>query len=162
MAFSIDATYFDQFLLIYDCEDVAGVQHPHYPHGDYQKDLQDLTAAKYGEKFLEPKTFPHLHPWGYGGWHYGCPLNFQAHVKMRLFDVRGWWVTDHCYAFFKYDYMTKMRLRMGSARRVVNIAHLTESFHNTQTVVHWVVWKILCGKKSIKNEELSIGTSFSG
>ena len=109
IAFPIDATYFDQFPLIYDCEDVAGVQHPHYPHGDCQKDLQDLTAAKYGEKFLEPKTFPHLHPWGYGGWHYGCPLNFQAHVKTRLFDVRGWWVTDPCYAFFKYDYMTKMR-----------------------------------------------------
>ena len=129
MAFPIDATYFDLFPLIYDCEDVAGVQHPHYPHDDYQKDLQDLTAAKYGEKFLEPKTFPHLYPWGYGGWHYGCPLNFQAHVKMRLFDVRGWWVTDTCYAFFKYDYITKMRLRMVSARCVVNVAHLTESLN---------------------------------
>jgi len=51
---------------------------------------------------------------------------------MRLFDVRGWWATDPCYPFFKYDLMTKLRLRAYNARRVVKVSQLTETLDATK------------------------------
>ena len=132
MAFPVDSRYFDNFPLIFEQKDVAGVQHPH-PGTQCREHLHQLTAAKYGEKYLEPKTFPHLHPWGFGGWHYECPMGFSPHIKMRLFDVRGWWGTDPCYPFFKYDYMTKQRLRAYNQRRVVKVGQLAEKL-NASTV----------------------------
>ena len=127
MAFPVDTRYFDQFPLIFDAKDVAGVQHPQPQVSECRETLQQLVTAQYGEKYLEPKTFPHLHPWGHGGWYYQCPVPLAAHVKMRLFDVRGWWATDPCYPFFKYDLMTKLRLRAYNARRVVKVTELTHS-----------------------------------
>ena len=109
MAFPVDATYFDNFPLIYaeDDKDVAGIQHPrHASHAI----LKELCLTKYGEKHLDIKAFPQLHPWGNGGWYHACTIPFHAHVKMRLFDIRGIFANDPYYAFFKYDYMTKVRL----------------------------------------------------
>ena len=62
---------------------------------DCQERMKELVTAQCGEKFLEPKTFPHLFPWGFGGWYHHCP--------MKLYDVRGWWAHDSAYRFFKYD-----------------------------------------------------------
>ena len=103
MAFPIDASYFDQFPLIHDDElcDIAGRQYPRLK--DSQQKLKELTKARYGDHDLEAKTFPHLHPWGFGGWFYGCSLPFHAHCKMRSFDVREWFASDQFYPFFRYD-----------------------------------------------------------
>ena len=90
MAFPVDSCYFDQFPLIFDeGEDKPGIQHPQTPMMESQGALRDLVTTKYGEKDLEPKSFPHLHPWGFGRWYYKSDMTFSAHVKMRLFDVRG-------------------------------------------------------------------------
>ena len=74
MAFPVDSRYFDQFPIIFDEDDegsdVVGTQHPQAHKHESQKAVKDLVTTKYGEKDLEPKSFPHLHPWGIGGWHY--------------------------------------------------------------------------------------------
>ena len=122
MAFPVDSKYFDQFPLVFEGKDIAGhVQHPQPQVSECRNTLQQLVTAEYGEKYLEPKTFPYLHPWGHGGWYYQYPIPLAAHVKMRLFDMRGWWATDPCYPFFKYDLMTKLHLRAYNARRVVKV-----------------------------------------
>ena len=90
MAFPVDSRYLDQFPLIFNEEDkadVAGMQHPQPPMRESREALRDLVTTRYGEKDLEPKSFPHLHPWGFGGWYYKSDMSFSAHVKMRLFDV---------------------------------------------------------------------------
>ena len=46
---------------------------------------------------------------------------------MRLSVVRGTFAADPFYPFFKYDYVTKIRLRMHNARRVVTVKGLTNS-----------------------------------
>jgi len=98
MAFPVDSRYFDQFPVIYNEEedkaDVAGMQHPQPPIRESREALRDLVTTRYGEKDLEPKSFPHLHPWGFGGWYYKSDMSFSAHIKMRLFDVRGWYAED--------------------------------------------------------------------
>ena len=66
MAFPVDSRYFDNFPLIFQSKDVAGVQHPQPKSRDV---LHGLVSAEYGERYLEPKTFPHLYPWGFGGWY---------------------------------------------------------------------------------------------
>ena len=94
MAFPLDAKYFDDFPLIYGepvlgPSDKAGRQ---YPKPECQEALVDMCHTTYGEKNLDVKAFPHLHPYGHGGWYHKCPMAFQAHIKMRLFDVRGIYV----------------------------------------------------------------------
>ena len=60
MAFPLDAKYFDDFPIIHEhtCSDVAGRQ---YPRPELAESLLDLCKAKYGEMYLDCKTFPHLH-----------------------------------------------------------------------------------------------------
>ena len=125
MAFPLDAKYFDDFPVIRGDmhDDIAGRQ---YPRPDLSESIVNLCKAKYGEEFLDCKAFPHLHPWGYGGWYHKCPIPFNAHVKMRLYDVRGFYAEDRLYPFFKYDYMLKVRLRMHEARKVVKVQSLSE------------------------------------
>ena len=131
MAFPLDAKYFDDFPLIYGepvlgPSDKAGRQ---YPKPECQEALVDMCHTTYGEKNLDVKAFPHLHPYGHGGWYHKCPMAFQAHIKMRLFDVRGIYAADPCYCFFKYDYMVKVRMRMHNARKVIKVHNLTESLN---------------------------------
>ena len=38
----------------------------------------------YGEKYLDAKAFPHLHPYGHGGQYHKCPMAFRAHTKMEI------------------------------------------------------------------------------
>lgn len=54
--------------------DVAGQQHP---RPEVHQGLLDLCKAKYGEMYLDCKAFPHLHPWGHGGWYHRCPIPFK-------------------------------------------------------------------------------------
>ena len=130
MAFPLDATYFDNFPLyhgepILDPSDKAGHQFPKPECEVFKR----LCHASYGEKYLDAKAFPHLHPYGHGGWYHKCPMAFQAHTKMKLFDIRGIYATDHCYCFFKYDYMVKVRMRMHNARKVVKVGNLTRNLN---------------------------------
>ena len=132
MAFPVDSSYFEQYPLIYNTDvearnaDVVGRQHP---RPECQANLHDIVYTKYGEKHLDVKTFPYLHPWGFGGWHYECEMSFSAHVKMRLFDIRGWFASDFIYPFFKFDFMSKSRLRMYASKRCVQVNNLTEALN---------------------------------
>ena len=91
MVFPVDARFFDNYPLVFGKEDyVVGRQYPH-EHSECQERTKELVSTYYGENFLEPKTFPHLFPWGYGGWHYICPMKFESDIKMKLYDVQGWW-----------------------------------------------------------------------
>ena len=98
MAFPLDAKYFDDFPVIRGDmhDDIAGRQ---YPRPELTESLVNLCQAKYGEEFLDCKAFPHLHPWGYGGWYHKCPIPFNAHIKMRLYDMRGFYAEDRLYPF---------------------------------------------------------------
>ena len=129
MIFPSSSEYFDQFPAIHAILQPAGMQHP-------RKDLegtlahateylQQITTAYYGDKFLESKVFPHIHPYGFGEWYNGCFMDFSDHVKMRLFDVRGWFARDHQYPFYKLDLMTKMRLKAYAAK-IVDTAQQTD------------------------------------
>ena len=84
------------------------------------------STAHYGDKFLEPKLFPRIHPFGYGGWYSGCAMDFSDHVKMRLYNVRGWFARDRQYPSYKFDLMTKLRLKAYAAE-TVNVAQQTET-----------------------------------
>ena len=53
-------------------------------------------------------------------------MKFESHIKMKLYDVRGWWAHDSAYMFFKYDEMVKLRLRGYNSRRVVRVSDLNE------------------------------------
>ena len=92
MEFPFDATYFDQFPLIFDegLIDVAGRQNRFKVS---QNKLEELTKASYGDD-MEAKTFPHLHPWGFGGWYYTLSCTLQ-----NALDVRGWFAHDQFYPF---------------------------------------------------------------
>ena len=100
MAFPLDAKYFDDFPNIHMdmISDAAGSQ---YPRPDLNKSIIDLCWAKYGEMYLDCKMFTHLHPWDLEGGTTSAPYQ----VKMRLFDIRGFYTEDRCYLFFKYDYI---------------------------------------------------------
>ena len=66
-----------------DTADIAGRQYPKAEH----ESLEQLVIAKYGEKYLDCKAFPHLYPWGNGGWYNACGMPFQAHIKMCLISM---------------------------------------------------------------------------
>ena len=93
MAFPVDARFFDNYPLLFGKEDdVAGRQYPH-EHSECEENeraSEDLLLWK------------NLFFWGFGGWHYNCPMKFESHIKMKLYDVRGWWAHDFA---FKYDEM---------------------------------------------------------
>ena len=129
MIFPSSSEYFDRFPAIHSMQQEAGVQHPCKDHEEMLAqavvNLRQLTTAHYGDKFLEAKLFPYIHPFGFGGWYHGCGMNFSDHVKMRLFDVRGWYARDRQYPFFKFDLMTKQRLKAYAAK-TVNTAQQTE------------------------------------
>ena len=125
MAFPIDARFFDNYPLAYlgrmTMWQVDKSSWTLWMSGEWE-----LVTAQYGEKFLQPKTFPHLFPWGFGGWHYHCLMKIESYIKMKLYNVRGWWAHDSAYMFFKCDGMVKLRLRGYNSRRVVRVSDLSE------------------------------------
>ena len=111
-----------------DKPDIAGHQYLKAEH----ESLKQVVLAKYGEKYLDCKAFPHLHSWSSGGWYNACGMPFRTHIKMRLLDIRGFFASDPAYCFFKHDYMTKVRLRLHNCRKVVKVQHLTNSLNASQ------------------------------
>ena len=129
MVFPSSSDYFNQFPAIHSAQQAAGVQHPREDHLEMMEraleEIRQMSTTVYGDKFLEPKVFPHIHPFGFGGWHNGCSMDFSDHVKMRLYDVRGWFARDRQYPFYRFDLMTKLRLKAYAAK-TVNFAQQTE------------------------------------
>ena len=125
MVFPSSSDYFNQFPAIHSAQQAAGVQHPREDHQEMMEraleEIRQISTTVYGDKFLEPKVFPHIHPFGFGG----CSMDFSDHVKMRLYDVRGWFARDRQYPFYKFDLMTKLRLKAYAAK-TVNVAQQTE------------------------------------
>ena len=131
MAFPVDSEYFDQYSPLYGNLDVAGIQNPQ-PHmidkvQDSVEWLRKCTSVQYGQEFLLEKVFPHLFPYGEGGWYYKCSLGFSQFTKIRLLDPRGQFAKDVNFPFFMFDYMTKIRLRSYNARKIVTNSKLEES-----------------------------------
>ena len=131
MAFPVDSEYFDQYSPLYGNLDIAGIQNPQPYMIDTEQDsvewLRECTSVQYGQEYLLEKTFPHLFPYGKGGWHYKCSLGFSQFTKVRLLDPRGHFSNDVNFPFFMFDYMTKIRLRSYNARKVVTSSKLEES-----------------------------------
>ena len=129
MVFPSSSDYFDQFPAIHSVQQAAGVQHPSKDHQELMEyaldQVRQMSTTQYNDKFLEPKLFPHIHPFGFGGWYSGCSMDFSDHVKMRLYDVRGWFARDRQYPFYKFDLMAKLRLKAYAAK-TVNVAQQTE------------------------------------
>ena len=129
MIFPSSSTYFDQFPPIHAAQQAAGLQHPRKDHQEMMEhalaQIRQMTTTMYGDRYLEPKVFPHIHPFGFGGWYSGCAMDFSDHVKMRLYDVRGWFARDRQYPFYKFDLMSKQRLKAYAAK-TVNVAQQTE------------------------------------
>ena len=131
MAFPIDSEYFDQYSPLYGDLDIAGIQNPQ-PHmidkvQDSVEWLRKCTSVQYGQEYLLEKTFPHLFPYGEGGWYYKSSLGFSQFTKIRLLDPRGYFANDGNFPFFMFDYMTKIRLRSFNARKVVTTSKLEEN-----------------------------------
>lgn len=63
--------------------DKAGRQYPKPEH----ESLKQIVLAKYGEKYLDCKAFPHLHPWGNGGWYIIDVVCLFKHIQRCIFVV---------------------------------------------------------------------------
>ena len=50
-----------------------------------------------------------------------------SRTLQNAFDVSGRFASDKFYPFFRYDCMTKTKMRMTRARRVVKVGNLQES-----------------------------------
>ena len=88
LGFPLDAKYFDQFPLVSN-DDITGRQYLKAEH----ESLKQLVLAKYSDKYLDCKAFPHLHPWGNDEWYNNaCGMPFQAHKD--AFDIRGFFASD--------------------------------------------------------------------
>ena len=59
-------------------------------------------------------------------------MSFSAHVKMRLFDICGWFASDFIYPFFKFDFMSKSRLCVYTSKRCVQVNNLTEALNTSK------------------------------
>lgn len=121
MAFPVDSEYFEQYSPLYGEMDIAGVQNPK-PHmidevQDNIDQLRQTTSVQYGQRYLFEKTFPHLFPYGKGGWFYHCALGLSQFTKTKLLDCRGYFSNDFNFPFFIYDYMTKIRLRLYNSKK---------------------------------------------
>ena len=42
------------------------------------EEIRQTSMTVYNDKFLEPKVFLHIHPFGFSGWHSGCSMDFRS------------------------------------------------------------------------------------
>lgn len=73
MLFPSSSKYFKQFPAIHSMRQAAGLQHPYKDLEEMMvhvvEHLQQLTTVHYGDRFLEAKVLPHIHPFGFVGWY---------------------------------------------------------------------------------------------
>ena len=131
LAFPVDSEYFEQYSPLYGEMDIAGIQNPKSHLTDKVQDnieqLRETTSVQYGQKYLLEKTFPHLFPYGKGGWFYKCVHGLSHFTKTKLMDCRGYFSNDQNFPFFMFDYMTKMRLRQYNSKKIVAVSKLEQS-----------------------------------
>ena len=153
MAFPVDSTYFDKYSPLYGNLDIAGVQNPQPHMTDKIKDsiewLRSCTSVQYGQEYLLEKAFPHLFPYGEGGWYYKCPLGLSQFTKIKLLDPRGYFAKDSNFPFFMFDYMTKIRLRAYNSKKVVASSRLEEIL---------TAGKVIAADKPLSDPYASYGT----
>ena len=153
MAFPVDSAYFDKYSPLYGDLDIAGIQNPQ-PHiidkvQDNTEWLRSCTSVQYGQEYLLEKAFPHLFPYGEGGWYYKCMLGLSQFTKIRLLDPRGYFAKDSNFPFFMFDYMTKIRLRAYNSKKVVTSGKLEESL---------TAGKVIAADKPLSDPYASYGT----
>ena len=91
---------------------------------DNIQQLRECTSVQYGQKYLLEKAFPHLFPYGKGGWYYKCLLGLSQYTKSKLLDCRGYFSNDVNFPFFMFDYMTKIRLHSYNSKKIVAVKKL--------------------------------------
>ena len=67
---------------------LVGIQNPQ-PHiidkvQDSVEWLHTCTSVQYGQEYLLEKTFPHLFPYGEGGWYYKCLLGLRVYNARKV------------------------------------------------------------------------------
>ena len=131
LAFPVDSEYFEQYSPLYGEMDIAGIQNPK-PHlidevHENIEQLRESTSVQYGQKYLLEKTFPHLFPYGKGGWFYKCFQGLSQFTKTKLLDCRGYFSNDQNFPFFMFDYMTKIRLRQYNSKKIIAVSKLEQN-----------------------------------
>ena len=73
-------------------------------------ELKQLTRVKYSDPKLEAKLWPHLFPFGIGGWLQDTCMKAGEYLRLMLLkkDVR--WRKDTSFSFHWYDRQIKQRL----------------------------------------------------
>ena len=74
------------------------------------KELKQLTHVSYQDPYLEPKLWPHLFPFGTGGWSQDTCLKAGEYLKHRLLNLDARWRKDPSFSFHWYDRQIKLRL----------------------------------------------------
>ena len=91
--------------------DVAGVQHPNINSLNTSlHTLQQWTRISYNDPYLEAKVWPHLFPFGTGGWFPGSLLKTGEYLKHKLLTLDARWRKDRRFSFHWYDRQSKTRL----------------------------------------------------
>lgn len=80
MAFPLDSSFFDQYPLMFEEKDVAGMQHTKLDSAIPSDQLREFVTVKYTEPILEP----HLYPWGFSGFRAGSRSSYRAHKDAPL------------------------------------------------------------------------------
>ena len=100
--------------------DSAGVQHPLTIHNlnTTLHELKNLTRVSYADPYLEAKLWPHLFPFGTGGWYDNSLLKAGEYLKHKLLNLDARWRKDPSFSFHWYDRQMKSRLfYVARARR---------------------------------------------
>ena len=91
--------------------DFAGLQHPHlHTLNTHLHELKQLTRVSYSDPYLEAKVWPHLFPFGNGGWFQGSLLKAGEYLKHTLLNLDARWRKDRSFSFHWYDRQIKSRL----------------------------------------------------
>eukprot|EP00795_Rhopilema_esculentum_P010071 gene10071-18717_t len=91
--------------------DQAGIQHP--IAAQMNKSLHNrkqLTRVNYSDPKLEAKLWPHLFPFGIGGWSQDTCVKAGEYLKHVLLNKDARWRKDPSFSFHWYDRQIKMKL----------------------------------------------------
>ena len=145
-----------------ESNDVAGVQHPNMDHLDKRlHELKQLTKVSYNDPYLEAKLWPHLFPFGNGGWCQDSLLKTGEYLKHKLLNLDARWRKDQSFSFHWYDRQIKSRLfyvaKSRKAKRQNRTDNLTSSKLKEETFYDKlgnIVPATITGSRSYWNSKL--------
>ncbi|XP_065058005.1 uncharacterized protein LOC135685854 isoform X1 [Rhopilema esculentum] len=110
--------------------DQAGIQHPIAAQMNKSlHELKQLTRVNYSDPKLEAKLWPHLFPFGIGGWSQDTCMKAGEYLKHVLLNKDARWRKDPSFSFHWYDRQIKMKLfyiaKARKAKRVDRVDALT-------------------------------------